>query len=153
MSTDRLFKRSLICVFAVSALMLLLESRAFGQSPQLTETTFVESNGAKLFIEMRGPANKTPILLYLHGGPGNALGIVAFRAYVGPELESKYLVVYLHQRGVIGSPAVRDSSQTITNHVSDVRHIVEYLRKRFFWTAHIFAGSFLGWDACSTVHP
>jgi proline iminopeptidase len=101
------------------------------QTPQVVDTTFVESNGARLYLELRGPAERAPILLYLHGGPGAALGVVSFRAYVGPELESRFLVCYLHQRGVMNSPAVPDASLTVANHVADVHNVIHYLRGRF----------------------
>lgn len=121
----------------ISALILTVvflavrPSRALGQSEQVNDTAYVESNGAKLFIEMRGPSKSAPMLLYLHGGPGSALGIISFRAYVGPQLEQKCLVVYLHERGVVGSPAVPAATQTIANHVADVQNVVKYLRERF----------------------
>jgi pimeloyl-ACP methyl ester carboxylesterase len=80
---------------------------------------------------MRGPAKRSPILLYLHGGPGQAIGLVSFRSYVGPALESRFLVCYLHQRGVLYSPAVPDASLTIANHVADVHNVIHYLHNRF----------------------
>lgn len=85
----------------------------------------------QLNVELRGPAERTPVLLYLHGGPGNAFALLSFRSYVGPVLESRFLVCYLQQRGVMNSPAVPDSSQTVANHVADVQSVVAYLHNRF----------------------
>jgi pimeloyl-ACP methyl ester carboxylesterase len=101
------------------------------QSGPLAETTLIKSNDTQLYVELRGPAERSPILLYLHGGPGNPIGIVAFRSYVGPALESRFLVCYLEQRGVLNSPVVPEASLTIANHVADVHNVIEYLRKRF----------------------
>jgi proline iminopeptidase len=97
----------------------------------LAETTLVKSNDTQLYVELRGGAERAPILLYLHGGPGNPLGVVAFRSYVGPALESRFLVCYLEQRGVLSSPAVSDASLTVSNHVSDVHYVIKYLGTRF----------------------
>jgi pimeloyl-ACP methyl ester carboxylesterase len=97
----------------------------------LHDTVTIEGAGTRLFLELSGRADFTPILLYLHGGPGNAFGLVTLRAYVGPRLESETLVAYLHQRGVIGSPAVPDSALTVRNHVTDVLRTLDYLARRF----------------------
>jgi pimeloyl-ACP methyl ester carboxylesterase len=100
-------------------------------SRSIVTTVPISGHDAQLMMEIRGRAHDAPILLVLHGGPGAAIGLVAFRAYVGPALESRYLVAYLHQRGVLASPAVPDTSQTIANHVADVEAAVRYLRGRF----------------------
>jgi len=120
---------SLVCLILGSLLMLPYSTMA--QARQLAETPLIKSNDTQLYLELRGPAERNPILLYLHGGPGNAFGILAFRSYVGPELESRFLVCYLHQRGVMNSPAVPDASLTIANHVADVQNVIHYLRGRF----------------------
>jgi pimeloyl-ACP methyl ester carboxylesterase len=91
----------------------------------------IATSDTRLAIELRGRGDDVPILLYLHGGPGSALGVVALRAYVGLELEARYLVAYLDQRGVLDSPAVPGDSQTIANHVADVQAAIRYLRARF----------------------
>ena len=117
-------------VLAIS-LLLVVAQVALCQTEQIEKSIFIVSNQTKLFLELRGPSRNVPLLLFLHGGPGNAFALVSFRAYAGPQLESKYLMAYLHQRGVLNSPAVPDSSQTLANHVADVRNVVKYLRAQF----------------------
>ncbi|MBI3653175.1 MAG: alpha/beta hydrolase [Acidobacteria bacterium] len=116
------------------------------QTAQINKSAFIESNGTKLYLELRGTSRKAPILLYLHGGPGNAFALVSFRAYVGPQLETKFLVAYLHQRGVLNSPAVPDASQTTANYVADVQNVVKYLRtqypsRRLYLLGHSWGGT------------
>ncbi|MFI5230465.1 MAG: alpha/beta fold hydrolase [Gemmatimonadales bacterium] len=101
------------------------------QQQPVNDTATFAGHGTPLFMEVRGRADRAPIILYLHGGPGSALGIVAFRAYVGPALESAALVAYLHQRGVMRSPDVADSTQTIENHIADADSAVAYLARRY----------------------
>ena len=114
------------------ALLALVLQTSAVPSPQIIDNTLtINGSGTRLFLELRGQAQTGPILLYLHGGPGSAIGVVAFRAYVGPALESDALVCYLHQRGVLGSPLVPDSTQTIQNHVADVLAVMDYLSRRF----------------------
>ena len=100
-------------------------------APPLVAVDQIAASNTRLSIELRGRSDDAPILLYLHGGPGSAIGVVALRAYVGPQLESKFLVAYLDQRGVLDSPAVPEATQTVANHVADVRAAVRYLRARF----------------------
>lgn len=97
----------------------------------IDENTMIESGDTKLFVEMRGPRKDAPVVLYLHGGPANPMGILAFKTYVGVELEKHLVLAYLHQRGVLKSPDVPDSTQTITNHLRDVDNVVDFLRQRF----------------------
>jgi len=113
------------------SLMLGLARTAGAQASPLADTAWVHATDTRLFLELRGQATEGPILLFLHGGPGNAFGLVAFRAYAGPALESRALVAYLHQRGVIRSPAVPESSLTVANHVGDVVATIDYLDHRF----------------------
>ncbi len=99
--------------------------------PPLVDSVFVDNGGTLLFVEIRGPKKAAPVLLYLHEGPANVVGALAFQAYPGPELEKRFIVAYLHQRGVLRSPNVAVSTQTIANHLRDVDAVVDYLRNRF----------------------
>ncbi len=126
-------------------LALLLQGTAPHSAPAINDTVMIDGAGTRLFLELRGRADSTPILLHLHGGPGNAMALVLFRAYVGPALESRVLVAYLHQRGVLRSPSVPDSAQTIANHIADVARVVNYLARRFprrpiFLVGHSWGG-------------
>jgi proline iminopeptidase len=97
----------------------------------VSDKVFVDSGDTKLYVEIRGQKKTAPVVLVLHEGPGNAIGILAFEAYPGAELEKNYIVAYLHQRGVLRSPAVPAAAQTLANHVRDIDSVVEYLKKRF----------------------
>jgi poly(3-hydroxybutyrate) depolymerase len=123
---------NLLRIIAVALFVVLAEfAIASSAAGQVADSTVLKSNDAQLYLELRGQAERSPILLYLHGGPGNAFGLISFRAYVGPQLESRFLVAYLHQRGVASSPAVPDSTQTVANHIADVKNVVAYIRTRF----------------------
>jgi proline iminopeptidase len=97
----------------------------------VSDKVFVDAGDTKLYVEIRGQKKAAPVVLVLHEGPGNAVGILALEAYPGAELEKSYIVAYLHQRGVLRSPAVPAASQTLANHVRDIDSVVEYLKKRF----------------------
>lgn len=97
----------------------------------INEKVFIESNGTKLYAEIRGKNKTKPVILFLHGGPGDViLGLLPFQVYVGKGLEEEFVVAYIHQRGLVNSPAVPDSTQTIENHISDVRNVVHFLTEK-----------------------
>ena len=96
----------------------------------IDEGVFVKSGDTKIFVHLKGEKKNAPVLLHLHGGPANPMGILAFEAYPGPALEEKFIVAYMHQRGVLSSPDVPDSTLTVAHHIRDVDNVVEYLKKK-----------------------
>lgn len=97
----------------------------------INENVFIDSNDTKLYAEIRGKNNTKPVILFLHGGPGDvALGLIPFQVYAGKKLEENFVMVYLHQRGLVNSLAVPDSTQTIENHISDVENVIHYLNNK-----------------------
>ena len=98
---------------------------------QVNEQVLIDVEDTKLFAEIRGRDKSAPLVLYLHGGPGSPLGVPVFRAYGGHLLEDHFVVVYLHQRGIMKSPRVPDSGHRVKNYVDDVHHVVEYLKREF----------------------
>jgi pimeloyl-ACP methyl ester carboxylesterase len=120
-----------LCVIAAGGGLNRFAGGAPAQAAKVHETTLVASGDTELYVEIEGPRENAPVILYLHGGPANPLGILAFKSYVGEGLEKDFIVAYLHQRGVLQSPDVPDSTQTIANHIQDVDSVVEYLRQAF----------------------
>ena len=97
----------------------------------VNEDIYIATEDTELFANIRGKDSKSPILLYLHGGPGSPLGVPILKAYAGPQLENHFLVVYLHQRGIMKSKRVSDSKHRIPNYVKDVHYVVNFLKKKF----------------------
>ena len=105
------------------------------------DSAWIVARGTRLYLDIRGPANPPAVLLFLHGGPGQGLnGLLTVEAYPGPLIEQHYAVAYLHQRGVLRSPAVPPSTQTLANHVDDVDRVIAYLHRRFPRAALAIAG-------------
>jgi len=105
----------------------------------------IKSDGAELYIRVRGQNLNNPVLLFLHGGPGEATGPLFFQAYAGPELEKHFVVGYLHQRNTCQSPSVPVAMLTIEQFVKDVYNVVEFLREKLnkdkiFLLGHSFGG-------------
>jgi hypothetical protein len=53
-------------------------------SDAIDEEFFVKSGGEELYIRARGQHIDNPVLLFLHGGPGELTGPLYFQAYAGP---------------------------------------------------------------------
>jgi pimeloyl-ACP methyl ester carboxylesterase len=114
------------------------------------DSAIVFSDGARLFVDLRGADSTLPVLLVLHGGPGEIEhGLWSLMAYPGPGLEQDFVVAYLYQRGLARSSPVPIETQTLAQHVRDVDAVVGQLAARFhrpkiFIVGHSW-GAALGW--------
>lgn len=97
----------------------------------ISDRVSLDMGGAVLFLEVSGPSQDAPLLLFLHGGPGSVAHLVMFKSTVGQQLEQDFLVAYLHQRGTGSSSPVPDSEQTMANNVKDVDGVVDYLTRKY----------------------
>ncbi|MGD8190633.1 alpha/beta fold hydrolase [Brevibacillus ginsengisoli] len=86
--------------------------------------------GTEQWITIRGEDKNNPILLYLHGGPGNAEMNSNPRFKL---LEKRYVVVNWDQRGSgkSFSPSLKKETLHVEQYVSDTHEMVEMLKKRF----------------------
>lgn len=95
-------------------------------------TEYLDSDGAKLFLLVRGSDRRAPVLLWLHGGPGGAERPL-FRYFNG-ELEDHFVVAYWDQRST-GRSFDADADPhllTVDRHLADLDVVVDHLR-------HVFA--------------
>ena len=111
----------------------------------IDEEFFVKSGGEELYLRVRGQNSDNPVLLFLHGGPGEMTGPLFFQAYAGPELEKHFVVGYLHQRNTCKSPSVPVDTLTVGQFGKDVHSVVEFLKEKFskdkiFLLGHSFGG-------------
>lgn len=100
-------------------------------SGSVAEMKRVRLGGVDQSITIRGRSAKAPILIWLHGGPGqDETGLM--RRYNG-SLEDHFLVTYWTQRGTgrSYSSAIPILSMNIAQYVSDLDELIAYLKKRF----------------------
>ena len=97
----------------------------------IKQEEFLEINGRKQFISVRSKAEGLPLLLYLHGGPGDA-ALPLVRKY-NSELEKCYTFVVWEQRGAGKSyyPFAENEPVSMRTFVEDIHSLVRYLLRRF----------------------
>lgn len=137
---NRTLSMALFLVIIFSNILIAVEA---GEG--IDNEFMVKSGGSELYIKVRGQDINKPVLLYLHGGPGEANGPLLFQAYAGPELEKHFVVGYLHQRNTCMSPKAPARTLTIKQFIEDVDNIVKFLKEKFkkdkiFLLGHSFGG-------------
>ncbi len=108
----------------------------------------VQIGGIPQWVLIRGQDRKNPIVLFLHGGPGNPSMYLAHR-FQRP-LEKEFVVVHWDRRGA-GKTFTEDTppdSLSVTQEVSDTVELVNLLRRRFgqskvYLVGHSY-GTYLG---------
>ena len=96
----------------------------------IDEATYVTIGGIEQWITIRGEDRNNPVLLFLHGGPGDATnpwGYAAFRSWL-----KYFTVVQWDQRGAGRTFGKNEAASTITpdRMVQDGIELAELLKKR-----------------------
>jgi pimeloyl-ACP methyl ester carboxylesterase len=97
----------------------------------IDEATYVEIGGIEQWITIRGEDRNNPVLLFLHGGPGDATnpwGYAAFRTWL-----KYFTVVQWDQRGAgrtFGRNADASASITPDRMIQDGIELSEWLKKK-----------------------
>src|SRR5579864_5683554 len=96
----------------------------------IAEVGYRRLGGLDQWVMIRGESVANPPLVMLHGGPG--LSETGFFRHCNAPLEKSFTVVYWDQRGAGKSfhRAIRRSSMTVEQHVSDLDELVEGVRER-----------------------
>lgn len=95
----------------------------------LDEQSKMYLNGVPQFISIRAEKENSPLLLYLHGGPGDAALPLVMK--YNKMLEQQFTVVVWEQRGAGKSYYKFDDTITIDMFLNDIHTLVDYLLSRF----------------------
>lgn len=108
----------------------------------------IKLGGIDQWILLRGNNVYNPIVLFLHGGPGNAQ--IGFAPAFQEQLEKHFLVVNWDQRGAGLSfcDQIKKETMSIDQFIKDAKQLISYLLNRFqrqklFLVGHSW-GSILG---------
>jgi pimeloyl-ACP methyl ester carboxylesterase len=116
----------------------------------LVEKTYIEIGGIKqgFFIRSENPEN--PIVLFLHGGPGDPELPFIIYFELSERLEKYFTVCYWDQRGsgMSFNSLIGPKTMTVEQMIEDTRQLTEYLQQRFghkkiYLMGHSW-GSYLG---------
>jgi len=128
-----------IVVFLLFFICLLSYKFCLGQSTKIKTPNGISSleqiklGGTKQWIFIRGADQKNPVLIFLHGGPGEpVLGMSSSRK-LDVELIKHFTVVHWDQRGA-GKSYSKDipaNTMTLDQLVEDLNDLIDYLRDRF----------------------
>ena len=117
----------------------------------ISEKIWVDINGVKQGMVIRGENAANPVLLVLHGGPG--MPDYVLTEQYPTAMEDLFTVVWWDQRGAGLSydPGIPAASMTIEQFISDTLSVTDYLRRRFnqdkiYLLGHSW-GSFIGIQA------
>lgn len=101
---------------------------------------FVENEGAKMPVYVKGNIQSGTFIFFLHGGPGGNASLPSFMP-VSRELENDYAFVYWDQRGSglsMGNPDA--STFTVEQFVDDLDLVVETLKLKYPQSRIVFYG-------------
>ena len=89
--------------------------------------------GVKQWIFVRGIDQRNPVLIFLHGGPGEPVMGMSSSRNLDAELIKHFTVVHWDQRGAGKSYSndIPASSMTFDRLVEDCNELIDYLRDRF----------------------
>ena len=98
----------------------------------IEECSYVRLGGIRQYIQIRGQDVRNPIILFLHGGPGNPTSCLSY--HYQKQLEQDYTIVNWDQRG-----CGRTYYQSRSNHepisveqiLQDLEQLIDYLCTRF----------------------
>ncbi len=110
-------------------LFILVSQVAEGVSIKSSEA--VEIGGIKHWITCVGVDDRAPVLLFLHGGPGNS--VMSYADRFTKELQKHFIVVHWDQRESGQTAVLNKSPQalTVSLFVNDAVEVVNYLLTRF----------------------
>ena len=106
----------------------------------IQESTYIDIDGMKQYIQIRGESTENPVMIFIHGGPASPMGYVS--AYYQRELESELTIINYDQRGCGRTYYANDcnANADIDLLVNDLNVIVEYVKERFGKKNVIIAG-------------
>jgi pimeloyl-ACP methyl ester carboxylesterase len=141
------------CLLA-ALLCLPLLARAACTSPTqpLNEEGYVKIGGIEQWVTIKGSSCANPVVLIVHGGPGNPMSPYSAKLY-GP-WEKDYTLVQWDQRGAgrtyAKSPPAEGETLTLERLASDGNEVAGYVSRRLGKQKLILMGS--SWGSILSVH-
>lgn len=106
----------------------------------IQESTYIDIDGMKQYIQIRGENIENPVMIFIHGGPASPMGYVS--AYYQKGLESELTMINYDQRGCGRTYYANgcNANSNIELLINDLHVIVTYAKERFGKENVIIAG-------------
>jgi pimeloyl-ACP methyl ester carboxylesterase len=114
-----------------SLLLLLIFPLQDLSAREIQGSEAIEIGGIKQWITYQGADDQAPVLLFLHGGPGNSMMSYADR--FTKDLQKNFIVVLWDQRESGKTKELNNSPQalTVSLFISDAIEVIQFLTNRF----------------------
>jgi len=134
-----------IAVAFVGIRTFIAVTTRIGTPNGIDTSTYVQIGGIEQFLRIRGEDRSNPVILWLHGGPGNP---EALQYYLWQKpLQAEYTIVDWDERGA-GNTYYRNGGDcgevTMGRMVQDIGEIVDYLCETFDKEQVVIAGHSFG---------
>ncbi|MFW9973988.1 MAG: alpha/beta fold hydrolase [Candidatus Thorarchaeota archaeon] len=124
----------LLCFFSLFLYKIYLRYSTRIDAPNgISSLEEITLGNLKQWIFIRGMDQNNPVMIFLHGGPGEpSVGMSSSRK-LDTELIKHFIVVHWDQRGAgkSYSPSIPVDSMTLDRLVEDCNELIDYLRNRF----------------------
>lgn len=119
--------------FAVSLIKIFINAQKYKirSANGVQKKEFITIGGIEQFIQIRGQDKNNPIIIVLHGGPGNNM---AYYSYLWQaELENDYTIVHWDQRGCGNTyyHNTKAARPTFDLLLSDLNELVDYISAEY----------------------
>ena len=136
----------LLVIRSVNQSIVKVEGEDIVRNGGISEIVELKVNDTKQFLLIEGKDKNKPVLLILHGGPGQPFpfGVSARAAF--PEITENFVTAYYDQRGSGKSYSKEIPMETmnLNQFVEDTDVIVEYLTERFHTDKVLIVGTSWG---------
>ena len=138
----------------LAAPLLLLPPAAAAQSGggALDTEGFIVLGGAEQWVTVKGADRRNPVILFLHGGPGNTLS--PFSSTIYGDWEQDFTIVQWDQRGAGRTygrnPALSEADLTVERMVQDGIELATYLTEHLHTRKIVLVGT--SWGSVLGVH-
>lgn len=139
----------IVLIASSKGLPELVDEQNHSFTNSISKKEFIEINGIKQGIFLRGESLDNPVLLFLHGGPGSPELPMALAEETSQRIESEFIVCYWDQRGAgMSYGKVNPDTMTLEQMIKDTIAVTNYLLARFNQTKIYLMGhswgSYLG---------
>jgi predicted alpha/beta-fold hydrolase len=115
----------------ITSFICIVLSSTAQSNPPINSSEAITIGGIQQWISIKGTNNSHPVLLFLHGGPGNSA--MSYAEKFTSELQKYFVVVQWDQResGKTAKLNTSNKSLSVSLMEEDAVEIITYLQNRF----------------------